>query len=336
MLYHSMTGGAPMRGPAMMNGGGGQLPPSQSRTSMIRDVWEDNLEEEFRTIRELVQQYPYVGMDTEFPGIVAKPVGNFKTTHEFYYQTLRCNVNLLKLIQLGISLMNERGEVPDKCCTWQFNFRFCLDDDIYAQDSIDLLKNGGINFEHLKNYGIDMNHFAELLITSGLVLCPEVQWLTFHSGYDFGYLLRIVTGKELPEREEEFSASFHLWFPGAFDIKYMLRHTDLTHSLGLDSLADILGLRRVGIAHQAGSDSLLTGHAFFKLVRERFDGKYQHCRGVLYALSEDAASAATPNVSNSPPTMHNNSQSPSFPSSPASSAMQLVMHGGTINPKSVG
>jgi CCR4-NOT transcription complex subunit 7/8 len=331
MSYHGGSPAGSLRGPMMSS-----ALPSQSRTSMIKDVWADNIEEEFKVIRELILDYPYVAMDTEFPGIVAKPVGTFKTTHEFYYQTLRCNVNLLKLIQLGVSLMNERGEVPDKCCTWQFNFRFCLEDDIYAQDSIDLLKNGGINFEHLKNFGIDMNHFAELLITSGLVLNQDVHWLTFHSGYDFGYLLKTVTGKELPEREEEFSASFHLWFPGAYDIKYMLRHTDLTHSLGLDALADILGLRRIGTAHQAGSDSLLTGHAFFKLIRERFDNKYHHCRGVLYALSEDAASAATPNVSNSPPTMH--SQSPgSFPSSPANSnAMQLVMHGGTITPKPMG
>lgn len=308
----------------MMAAGG--LPPSLSKTSMIRDVWEENLEEEFKIIRELVQQYPYVAMDTEFPGVVAKPVGNFKTTHEFYYQTLRCNVNLLKIIQLGISLMNERGEVPDKCCTWQFNFRFSLSEDIYAQDSIDLLKNGGINFEYSKNCGIDMQHFAELLITSGLVLCPDVHWLTFHSGYDFGYLLKIATCKDLPEREDEFASTFHLWFPSAYDIKYMLRHTDLSHSLGLDALADILGLRRVGTAHQAGSDSLLTGHAFFKLTRERLESKYLSCRGVLYGLSEDAASNATPMVNNSPSSMH---QTPgaSFPSSPASSAVAMVMHG---------
>lgn len=311
--------------------------PSLSKTTMIRDVWADNLEAEFRVLRELVLQYPYVAMDTEFPGVVAKPVGSFKTTHEFYYQTLRCNVNLLKIIQLGITLMNERGEVPDRCCTWQFNFKFSLTEDIYAQDSIDLLKNGGINFDYFKTYGIEMSHFAELLVTSGLVLCPEVKWLSFHSGYDFGYLLKCVSGKDLSESESEFSSSFHMWFPCVYDIKYMLRLTsDLSHSLGLDSLADILGVRRIGTAHQAGSDSLLTGHAFFKIVRERFDAaKLQGTCGVLYGLSEDAASATPANVNNSPSTMHQPATG-SFPSSPAtatSSVMNMVMHGGQVQNK---
>jgi CCR4-NOT transcription complex subunit 7/8 len=311
--------------------------PSLSKASMIRDVWEENLEEEFALLRELLVQYPYVAMDTEFPGVVAKPVGTFRTTHEFYYQTLRCNVNLLKIIQLGISLLNDRGEVPDKCCTWQFNFKFSLTDDIYAQDSIDLLKNGGINFEYFKTYGIEISHFAELMMGSGLVLNPNVHWLTFHSGYDFGYLLRCVSGKDLSEREEEFTAAFHLFFPSVYDIKYILRLTELSHTIGLDALGDILGVRRIGTAHQAGSDSLLTGHSFFKLVKERLDGNALAARGVLYGLSEDAASNATPamGMAGGSPSQQvasnnqHNGQAPQFPSTP----MNLVMHGGTSGGK---
>ena len=75
----------------------------------IRDVWAGNLEEEFLAIQEVIVTCPFVAMDTEFPGIVARPLGNFRTTHEFYYQTLRCNVNILKIIQLGITLCDENG-----------------------------------------------------------------------------------------------------------------------------------------------------------------------------------------------------------------------------------
>nr|CCC90786.1 putative CCR4 associated factor [Trypanosoma congolense IL3000] len=277
------------------------LIPSLSKSPMIRDVWEDNLEQEFSIIRSLIKDYPFVSMDTEFPGVVAKPVGSFKSTHEFYYQTLRCNVNLLKMIQLGITLLNEKGEAPENCCTWQFNFRFSLSEDVYAQDSIQLLQHGGINFDYFSEYGVEVTHFAELLISSGLVLNPDIRWLAFHAGYDFGYLIKVVGGKDLPEKEEDFLQTFHALFPCVYDIKYLLRSTELSHSLGLDHLAESLRVRRFGMAHQAGSDSLLTGHCYFKLLRDCFSANIPAANnGVLYGLCEDASSAGTPNSATIP------------------------------------
>lgn len=41
-------------------------------------------------------------MDTEFPGIVATPLGTFRNKEDFHYQMLFCNVNMLKLIQVGL------------------------------------------------------------------------------------------------------------------------------------------------------------------------------------------------------------------------------------------
>lgn len=63
-------------------------------------------------IRDLIDDFPFVAMDTEFPGVVAKPVGNFKNTADYYYQTLRCNVDMLNLIQLGLTLANAEGQIP--------------------------------------------------------------------------------------------------------------------------------------------------------------------------------------------------------------------------------
>lgn len=92
----------------------------------------------------------------------------------------RCNVDLLRIIQLGITLADEQGNLAEPVSTWQFNFRFSLDDDMYAPESIDLLTNSGINFKKHEEYGIDVQTFGELLISSGLVLLDDVKWISFH------------------------------------------------------------------------------------------------------------------------------------------------------------
>lgn len=70
--------------------------------------------------------YRNTQQDTEFPGVVARPIGTFKTSSDYHYQTMRCNVDLLKLIQIGITLADEEGNFPQDVTTWQFNFKFSI------------------------------------------------------------------------------------------------------------------------------------------------------------------------------------------------------------------
>ena len=57
----------------------------------------------------------------------------------------------------------------------------CVDsDDMYAPDSIELLQKSGIDFQRHEEFGIQTDDFAELLITSGLVLTDEAKWVGFH------------------------------------------------------------------------------------------------------------------------------------------------------------
>lgn len=254
----------------------------------IREVWNDNFEEEFALIRKIVDDYPYVAMDTEFPGTVLRPVGNFKNSYDYHYQTLKDNVDMLKLIQLGLTFSDEQGNLPtcgtDKHCIWQFNFReFNLNEDVFANDSIELLRQSGIDFKKNNEKGIDAKLFGELLMSSGIVLNDSVHWVTFHSGYDFGYLLKLLTCQNLPETQAEFFNLINIYFPKIYDIKHLMKFCNSLHG-GLNKLAELLEVERVGICHQAGSDSLLTSCTFRKLKESFFSGSLEKYAGVLYGL----------------------------------------------------
>lgn len=255
--------------------------------------------------------------DTEFPGIVARPIGSFKGSSDYHYQTLRCNVDLLKLIQLGITVCDEHGNLPPEVCTWQFNFRFSLNNDMCAPESLDLLNKAGLDFDQHEKMGIDVEHFGELLITSGLAIFDDVKWVSFHrcvstpdalassfsrrrwlttnatqisnSGYDFGYLLKVVTAEPLPAQEADFFERLRIWFPCIYDIKYLMRSCK-TLKGGLQDVADDLQVARIGQQHQAGSDSLLTAFTFFKMRKKYFDGQIDDSKylGCLYGFSAAA------------------------------------------------
>jgi CCR4-NOT transcription complex subunit 7/8 len=157
---------------------------------------------------------------------------------------------------------------------------------MYAQESIDLLSKSGIQFpKHLEN-GIDPSYFAELLTTSGVVLMEDVTWISFHSSYDFAYLIKMLTTRDLPNTETEFLELLKIFFPNVFDIKCLMKSCRNLKG-GLEEVARQLEviiiifftkliqmkikitlkfkIERFGPQHQAGSDSLLTGLTFFKL-----------------------------------------------------------------------
>lgn len=156
---------------------------------------------------------------------------------------------------------------------------------MYAKDSIDLLTSCGILFKKHEEDGIEMNDFAELLMTSGVVLSDTVKWISFHSNYDFGYMIKLLTNLPLPAEEQEFFELIRIYFPNIYDVKYLMKSCKNLKG-GLQEVAEQLEIARIGQQHQAGSDSLMTGLVFFKM-REMFfedhidDVKY--C-GHLYGL----------------------------------------------------
>ncbi|CAD6456764.1 29ce4554-32b8-46b6-a119-a303ea5d68b5 [Sclerotinia trifoliorum] len=306
----------------------------------IRDVWKGNLHEEMAILRQLVDKYPYISMDAKFPGIVARPMGSFNGRGDYHYQCLRCNVDLLKLIQLGITLFSEDGEslpatpysdsgldrnsagrrigngVVQVPCTWQFNFKFSLSDDMYAEKGIDERKAAGTDFSRLKEEGIDPFEFGAVLISSGLVCDEEKRWISGHAGYDFGYLTKIMLQRALPDDEREFDMLMKKFFPSVYDIKYLMQQGTIMNKLGqlshvdavtaellqrnerhpnLEAMIDVLKVKRLGAIHQAGSDSLVNGRVFFKLRERLFDGEIgdEHLGRVFGINLQEANTAAT-------------------------------------------
>lgn len=305
---------------------------------LVIDVWRDNLKEAFEKIMFLVDEFPYVAMDTEFPGIVARPVASghasnsssgitaglnvglasasstSNSTHHSHYSTIKLNVDLLKLIQLGLTFCDGKGHIlspsshssststsqspstpstTSLACTFQFHFAFDLNNDIFAQDSIDLLMKSGIDFEQHYKRGIDPLEFAEYFMTSGVILNEDITWISFHSGYDFAYVLHVLLNQPLPNTESEFYELAALYFPKVFDVKYLIKVMQenpnsisttnttlpapaLLHG-GLQRIADELKLQRIGgAAHQAGSDALLTAALFFFLRTHYFNQAHHH------------------------------------------------------------
>jgi CCR4-NOT transcription complex subunit 7/8 len=59
---------------------------------------------------------------------------------------------------------------------------------------MDLLRRSGFDFEKHKVKGIPHQVLAEYFTTSGICYNPDLHWVTFHGGVDFGYILRVIMG----------------------------------------------------------------------------------------------------------------------------------------------
>jgi CCR4-NOT transcription complex subunit 7/8 len=283
------AGGMPVGlGNGLINGGHVGATPVAMVQESVRSVWRWNLEEQMNVLQELVTRYRFVSVDCKFPGIVARPIGTFKTTSEYHYQTLRSNVDVLQVVQVGLTLSDEYGNHPPGVSSWQFNFRFNVEEDMCSSEGLELLRQSGIEFPKHEVEGIDPFAFAELLISSGFVLDDQVTWITYHSGYDLGYLLSLMVNKEVPVEEKGFLKLLRTYFPVVYDVKYIIKSYKLSAKSQLHEVADEFQVRREVSSgsnlSQAGNDSLTTAGCFFEVRRIIGENNIAKVRGNLFGL----------------------------------------------------
>lgn len=96
----------------------------------------------------------------------------------------------------------------------------------------------------------------------------------------------------LPQTRDGFYKYLGIFFPKIYDLKTFMQEISPSLDGGLNRIADLLGLQRVGVTHQAGSDSLLTARVFFSLKQNNgqiFNDIISSANGDIFGFRNDQA-----------------------------------------------
>lgn len=241
----------------------------------VQQVWLFNFNEEMAKFEQLLIKYSsaILVVDTEFPGVVvhaAAPASTAPFAHA--YATLVANVEVLRLIQVGMVLLQPDGSpLPEPGPTaWTFNLAFDKQRHVHAVDSIALLeKSGGVSAAQAY-HGIDHATFARRMLTSGFLLSSSVTWAVWSGAWDMAYLARLFTGCPLPDKLDDFlSLCASLW-PRLYDIKLVAGQQLPEDQRGsLQVVANALNISFSSQLHQAGVDAVLAGAVYRELAKQR-------------------------------------------------------------------
>lgn len=247
--------------------GGSHAPGRPQRVRRrLTDVWAWNFDAEFdellasvaRARLKVPHKCPVVlALDTEFPGFLREAPPSAPRAE--CYSALRENVDRLQPIQVGLAVANAEGAVIN---AWSFNLWFDLAVEPHTEESIRFLSEAGVDFSRLATEGIDAAALAWRLHTSGLLGChgSSPRWVTFSGWYDWGYVLKLLIGQPMPPKADGFHALLEGFCPRREELRDWLPHG----SLG--SLAHLHGVERLGRAHTAGSDALMTLELFLQVM----------------------------------------------------------------------
>ncbi|TYK19447.1 putative CCR4-associated factor 1-like protein 8 [Cucumis melo var. makuwa] len=182
--------------------------------------------------------FSMIAMDTEFPSFLRSTSRGAPKEH--LYQDLKFNLNHLKILQLGLTLMDENEHVG---LSWVFIF-FDFDEqtDFSSPTSIQYLKNNKGN--------------------------RITKRITFHGIYDVAYLLKLMMIKTMPKSMMEFAIVAQRHLGTVNDLKHMIHNCErlMNGELGLKRLAELLNVNDT--IFNGGSDSLPIALVYAKIYEE--------------------------------------------------------------------
>ncbi|KAL9310278.1 putative CCR4-associated factor 1 5 [Arabidopsis thaliana] len=238
---------------------------------MSGEVWRWNKQAEMNSIRDCLKHCNSIAIDTEFPGCLKETP--MDASDEIRYRDMKFNVDNTHLIQLGLTLF---GKGITK--TWEINLSdFNESKSLKNDKSIAFLKNNGLDLDKIREEGIGIEEFFMEFSQILNEKHGKMRWVTFQGSYDKAYLLKGLTRKPLPETSKEFDETVQqLLGRFVYDVKKMAGLcSGLSSRFGLQRIADVLQMRRVGKAHHAGSDSELTARVFTKLIFDLVNSRKQ-------------------------------------------------------------
>ncbi|GAY43736.1 hypothetical protein CUMW_076780 [Citrus unshiu] len=101
------------------------------------------------------------------------------------------------------------------------------------------------------------------------------------------HITKLFINHPLPQSAKAFSVGAPKYFESVLDVNVVAKYCDglMGGNLGLSKLAKILGVERLGEAHNAGSDSFVTAAVFAKM-KEKFEFEERVFDGILSGMDE--------------------------------------------------
>uniref|UniRef100_K3ZCT0 Uncharacterized protein n=2 Tax=Setaria italica TaxID=4555 RepID=K3ZCT0_SETIT len=247
----------------------------------FQSVWRSNCAAEFSVILNRVRRRPrrlYISVDQEFCGGASVNPLHWPQDPENWYDYLSTFVHAGDVLQIGLALALEQppGVPPEPVMARS-----------YHPDTITFLLGHGHDLTRHKNEGVLPELACAALLRELPFGDPSVTWIWYHGDKDVAFLFKLLqrSGRLPPERHS-FLQLVHDKLPSLYDVKVMAQVVQSGYKGGLRRPAGMVRVERIGNAHQASSDAILTMACFSELCKRCVHAKLLCRRGLLSGLEQ--------------------------------------------------